>query len=92
MKVNMPVEAMGEYCLTCPELDIDILTKENYKLETVEDGITKIRVAIYENTLRCKHCDRCRVIFEHEKQHSNDIPKSAPKTKKTTSKKTVTKK
>ena len=95
MKVNMPVEAMGEYCLTCPELDIDIVTMESYKLETVEDGVTKIKVSTYKNNLKCKHCERCRVIFEHEQESKKEEPiteAKKPAAKKTTAKKTTTRK
>lgn len=86
MIINMPVEAMSEACLTCPELDIDIFTKENYELEMPEEGITRVKQSRYENTLRCKHCERCKVILEHQeaKEPLKKITKTASKTKSTT--------
>lgn len=94
MIINMPVEAMSEACLTCPELDIDIFTKENYELEMPEEGITRVKQSKYENTLRCKHCERCKVILEHQEAKKPATKTTASKTKaaktaKTPAKKTV---
>ena len=81
MIINMPVEAYSEKCITCPELDIDIITKEFYDLEQVKEGDTKVKTARYENILKCKHCGRCKVIFDQGTE------KPEPKPKKTTTKK-----
>lgn len=94
MIVNMPVEAISEACLTCPELSIDIFTKENYELEIPEEGITRVKQSRYENTLICKHYNRCKVILEHNqevKKHINktSTEKSVKKTTKVPAKKTV---
>lgn len=93
--VRMPVKAMGEYCINCPELDIDIVTKEQYELEVPEEGRTQVKTAKYENVLRCKHCDRCAVIFEHGNQplpEKEEVKPAKKTTKKTTATKTTTKK
>ena len=84
--INMPVEAISEKCLTCPELEIDIITKEHYDLVAPEEGATEVKKATYENILKCTHCNRCAVIFNH----GTEPEKKA--TRKTTTKKTVAKK
>lgn len=95
MIINMPVEAMSEACLTCPELDIDIFTKENYELEMPEEGITRVKQSRYENTLICKHYSRCKVILEHSQEAKKPATKTAAsktktaKTAKAPAKKTV---
>lgn len=95
MIINMPVEAMSEACLTCPELDIDIFTKENYELEMPEEGITRVKQSKYENTLICKHYNRCKVILEHSQEAKKPATKTtasktkATKTAKAPAKKTV---
>lgn len=83
--INMPVEAISESCLTCPELEIDIYTKEQFDLEIPEEGRSEVKSVKYENVLRCKHCDRCKVIFEHGMGETK-------KTTRKTTKKTVSKK
>jgi len=94
MLINMPVDAISEACLTCPELEIDIVTKEFYELASPEEGTTEVKKITYENVLRCKHCHRCEIIFKHgSKQKTSTKSKTKPKTtKKTTTRKTVAKK
>ena len=87
MTINMPVEAMGDFCITCPELDIDILTSITYDIENVNETDTAVKTVKYQNVLRCKHCDRCKVILEHS---SETKAKPAKKTT-TTRKKQATK-
>lgn len=85
--VNMPVEAISEKCLTCPELDVNVITTEHYELASPEEGATSVTKSTYENRLRCVHCNRCAVIFNHAYE---DEKKTT--TKKITTKKTVAKK
>ena len=75
MIVKMPVVALNEKCVNCPELEIDIHTIEDYTMETVEDGVTEVKSATYTNTLMCAHCDRCKVIFDYGSE-KNAEPKS----------------
>ena len=92
MIINMPVECYGECCINCPELEIDIITKENYELEMPEEGKTAVKVAKFENTLRCPHVNRCRIIFENSKNGNNVITKTVnSKASKAPAKKTTTK-
>lgn len=81
MLVNMPVEAIGERCLTCPELEIDITTNELYGLTASGDGTTAVMNTVYNNSLKCTHYNRCKVIFEHGKE-----PEPAPAPEKETKK------
>ena len=69
MMVNMPVEAMNEKCVNCPELEIDIVTTELYGISY--DNTNQTTTTFY-NYLKCKHCDRCRVIFQ------TSLPKVEP--------------
>lgn len=68
MMVNMPVEAINERCLSCPELDIEVST-----LELCTD-YTGDRV--YSNYIRCSHLDRCRILLKRTEKDSRD--KQAP--------------
>ena len=40
MTINMPVEAMNEKCINCPELEIDVFTKEKYDMKKISEGRT----------------------------------------------------
>ena len=83
MTVNMPVEAINERCLKCPELDIDITTIENYG--TNDEDKRVIEVKSYENRMRCKHVDRCRAVLYHEEMGKKEAPKKKAPAKKTAS-------
>ena len=90
MTIQMPVECYGECCINCPELEIDIVTKETYDLEKVGETNTQVKTVKFENTLRCPHLDRCKVIFENGKPKSTkSTSKSTSTTKKATTKKAV---
>ena len=95
MIISMPVEAYSESCITCPELDIDIITKEFIDLEMPEEGRTSVKKATYTNTLRCKHCERCKVIFnqaqQKEKKSSRATKSKSSSTTKTAKAKTTKK-
>ena len=87
----MPVECYGECCINCPELEIDIVTKETYDLEKVGETNTQVKTVKFENTLRCPHLDRCKVIFENGKPKSTkSITSKTETTRKSTSKSTST--
>jgi Zn-finger nucleic acid-binding protein len=89
MIINMPVEVLGEYCANCPDLDIDVFTKEEYKLSSVADGETELNNMMITNILKCKYCNRCKGIFLNRddwdkiaKEAEKKVVKRTAKTKK----------
>lgn len=99
MIINMPVEVVGEFCANCPELDLDIFTKENYVLDSKKDGETNLKDVTCQNILKCKYCARCKTLFDlKEKAEKKPAPvkrtsksKKEPAPKKTTGKATAKK-
>lgn len=57
-KIMMPVIAIFDGCYSCPELEIEIAQKE---LHVHTDGELWGNT-IYDNTLYCKHYERCRLL------------------------------
>ena len=94
MMVNVPVELIDEACLHCPELDIDIFTKEVDGHMVGNDGEVK---AVHEVTNRCKcsSYDKCNRMFdilqEATKKQSVAKPKTTTKAKSTRTTKAKTK-
>ena len=96
MIVNMPVEAYSEKCIKCPKLEIDILTKEEYKIQKIDEDGTTHQVNNYTNTMRCAHFAECseifRIINEVEETKSKEQKEIKKVVKKTPTKKPVAKK
>ena len=51
--VKMNVECIGEVCLNCPHLDLQVDT------EMLTDGLFKA----YANHIYCRNMDRCKDIY-----------------------------
>ena len=70
MNVNMPVQVMNEKCLNCPELEIDIYTKEKLDMKRLSEGHTISAIIGFENVLKCKNWDEangtCPVICRYQ--------------------------
>ena len=104
MTINMPVEAMNEKCINCPELEIDVFTKEKYDMKKISEGRTISAISGFDNVLKCKNWDethetcpfivRCRAIMDAVAEEIvKEATKNAkPAAKKTTTRKTTTKK
>ena len=104
----MPVFAASEKCINCPELEIDVFTKEKLNMKLVSDAKTKSVIIGYENLLKCKNWDedngtcpvicRCQAILKSVGDCLVDaVEKSvkepaSKKTTKTTTRKTTAKK
>lgn len=58
-EILMPVIAMCDKCVECPELDIGIAQKE-IDVPPKDNDVYITRT--YENTIYCKHYERCRLI------------------------------
>lgn len=99
MIVNMPVEVYSEKCIKCPKLEIDILTKEEYKIQKIDDDGTMHQVNNYTNMMRCAHFAECAEIFrimnesETKSVEQKEVKKTVKKApvKRTAAKKTTAK-
>ena len=91
MIIQMPVEVLGEYCANCPDLDIDVFTKEEFKLLSVADGETELNNTTITNILKCKYCDRCRAIFRNRDGWDKIAKEAEKKVVKRTAKKPAVK-
>ena len=58
-EVMMPIIAISSKCIECPEIDIGVAQKE---VDTPSKDSDLILERHYENTLYCKHYERCRLI------------------------------
>ena len=59
-KIMMPVTALGDWCVSCQELDIDV-----DKTVTFDGGPEPVMVA---NDLHCKHYSKCLEIYNQMKK------------------------
>ena len=101
MTVNLPVDAMSEKCINCPELELDVLTREKYELKAIDEKHTKSELTGFENYIKCKNWDEGNGICPVARKSKAlvdaviDIPPEPPAkapTKKTTTRKTTVKK
>ncbi len=68
MEVMMPVRALNDGCLRCPELDIQVDQMQIYD----GGGYESIRTQLY-----CSHFKRCAMILKNiEKEISKDAENS----------------
>lgn len=58
-EVAMPVIAIGEQCLDCPDIKIGVAQK-TFDIPCADDD--RLLERHYENTLYCEHYERCRLI------------------------------
>lgn len=100
MTVNMPVQAMNEKCLNCPELELDVFTKEKYNMKKVSEVRTVSTISGFENVIKCKNWDptnetcpiicRCQAIMNSVMEKVAEAIVNETKTaKKTTARKTT---
>lgn len=58
-EILMPVIAINDKCISCPELEIDIARKQL----DVYDKDDQFVGHKYENLIYCKHYEKCRLIL-----------------------------
>lgn len=85
MMVNMPVEAINEYCINCPELEIDIYTKETGGgIVLDEKGKPQEQPRVIQNMLQCAHYNQCMWKVQNVLKKAKTASKTpAKKTKRT---------
>lgn len=57
-EVKMPVIAINDHCIECPDLDIGVAQKE------ISFGTDPFE-RVVENTIYCKHYERCKFIYSN---------------------------
>ena len=80
-EIMMPVIAMCDKCIDCPELDIEIAKKEiNVPILPFQDDDFSME-RIIENTIYCKHYERCKylcsAIFDEDEESNAKKKKDA---------------